>query len=367
MLRLASNGSILPIFTDDILELGRLLHQAAEVEHSLLVQYLFASFSIKDGYPALHGFPMASSSTLLGVTIQEMQHLDAVNNFLRVLGLSPNLSRQDFPWEPEIYPFPFHLEALSKRSLAKYIYTEAPAGIFDPQSPVFDQALQGDVAKFLGASPRINHVGSLYGRIIALAQSVNAKAMPGLPDLADQIGLMQSVKSDGEVGHFEFFKEVFHGTHAGFNGVVDPWGLDVTDPNFPVIPFPRDPSVLHGQPADKGAAIRGRLANLHYWLTLMFLDGYYRFGDRDLLSLAKAHMLGPLLGVGTLAAAASQGLPFDILDLGYAVAPDEKALARVCILVLGEADELVASNQALFSDFDNTQSDATRIALNGKA
>ena len=364
MLKFNSSGCISAVFRDSLMELGRLLHQAVEVEHSLLAQYIYAAFSIKDEYPSLHGFPMASAGTMLGVAIQEMQHLDVVNNLLRTLGFQPNLTRQDFPWESDIYPFDLKLEPLSKRSVAKYLYTEAPAGVFEPENPAYDAALSKAVGATLPGSLRINHVGSLYTRIIDVASSVDCIHLKRIPPLDSAIAQLKTIKSDGEVGHFKFFMEVFHGTHQGFNGVPNPWGLAPSSSQYPSLPL-TPAAGLHVGDADAHAPL-GRIGNLHYWLTLCLLDGYYRFADADLLSLAKAHMVGPLLGVGSLATQKSIGLPFDILDFGYAWAKDEATLAADLIGFLDEADALIANNAALFDGFDNSQSAATRSALNGK-
>ena len=122
-------GTVRPIvreFADPWLELVRLLREAAEVEHALMVQYLYAAFSVKPDYAEIVGYGAPGANNLLGVAIQEMQHLGAVNRFLVAIGTCPHLERQDFPYEPAIYPFAFHLEPLSRHSLAKYVYTEAP-------------------------------------------------------------------------------------------------------------------------------------------------------------------------------------------------------------------------------------------------
>ena len=79
-----------------------------------MVQYLFAAFTLKPKYAALVGPPEPSSDGLLGIAIQEMQHLASVNKLLVALGSGPNLERQDFPNEPDIYPFPMSLERLTR-------------------------------------------------------------------------------------------------------------------------------------------------------------------------------------------------------------------------------------------------------------
>ncbi len=90
-------GVVARDFADPYLELIRLLKEASEIEHSLMVQYLFAAFSVKPQYKALVGQPVPSSGSLLGIAIQEMQHLAIVNNLLVALGSGPSLDRQDFP------------------------------------------------------------------------------------------------------------------------------------------------------------------------------------------------------------------------------------------------------------------------------
>ena len=134
--RAAAPAEIIRDFADPYLELVRLLREASEIEHALLVQYLYAAYSLKPQYVGLRGpgtFGVATN--LLGVAIQEMQHLAAVNRMLVDLDAAPNLVRQDFPYEPDIYPFPLNLEPLTRESVAKYVYTEAPAAALDRDDP----------------------------------------------------------------------------------------------------------------------------------------------------------------------------------------------------------------------------------------
>ncbi|MEJ7743434.1 MAG: ferritin-like domain-containing protein, partial [Nocardioidaceae bacterium] len=111
-----------------------LLESAAEVEHALMVQYLYAAYSLKSGDevtdPAQQAAldetsPDSWPQVLLGIAREEMGHLMTVQNLL-LLGLAPNLEREDFPPQKDLYPFALHLEPLSQRSLAKYVVAEAP-------------------------------------------------------------------------------------------------------------------------------------------------------------------------------------------------------------------------------------------------
>lgn len=82
-----------------------LLHTAAEIEHMLLVQYLYAAYSAIDG---------ADRDLLLAIAREEMGHLMCIQNMLIALGAPLNFERQDYPFN-ELYPFPFTLQPLSLR------------------------------------------------------------------------------------------------------------------------------------------------------------------------------------------------------------------------------------------------------------
>ncbi len=141
-----------------------LLQSAAEVEHALMVQYLYAVYSLKAGDEVADQAQFAALDetaadswprVLLGIAREEMGHLMTVQNLLAGVGLPPNLEREDFPPRKELYPFALHLEPLSRHSLAKYIAAEAPA-----DAEGIDDILA--LAK-ASAGSVINRVGVLYG------------------------------------------------------------------------------------------------------------------------------------------------------------------------------------------------------------
>lgn len=131
----------------------QLLDAAAEIEHGLLVQYLYAAYSQKN--------PSDERTVITGIAIEEMSHLMTVQNLLMLLGQPPHLQRQDFELpdsaEERLYPFPLKLEPLSKQSLAKYILAEAPESA-DQQDPV----VMARVREAVGQKQTINRVGMLY-------------------------------------------------------------------------------------------------------------------------------------------------------------------------------------------------------------
>ncbi len=161
-----------------------LLESAAEIEHALMAQYLYAAYSLKSkkdvSDPAqkkvLDEDDRSSTSwptRILGIAREEMGHLITVQNLLLALGLPPNLEREDFPPRKDLYPFALHLEPLSQHSLAKYVVAEAPVDALDIDD--IKHVAQGSAAP-------INHVGVLYGLlglVFATPQQVQEGAISG--------------------------------------------------------------------------------------------------------------------------------------------------------------------------------------------
>lgn len=105
-----------------------LLHVAAEIEHALMVEYLFAAYSLggPDVPAALRTDVRRWQETILGVAKEEMGHLVTVQNVLTAIGAPLNLDREDYPFGSPFYPFRFSLEPLSLGSLAAYVCAESP-------------------------------------------------------------------------------------------------------------------------------------------------------------------------------------------------------------------------------------------------
>ncbi len=144
-------------------ELTALLHAAAEVEHSLMVQYLYASFSLPTSNP------MGKWKTkLMQIAKEEMGHLMGVQNILLQLGAPLNFEREDYPYN-ELYPYPFKLERLSLHSVARYVLAEMPAMEVIPPEMNFDYE---GVVKDSGYAGGVNRVGVLYAHMAGLAGSL---------------------------------------------------------------------------------------------------------------------------------------------------------------------------------------------------
>ena len=80
-----------------------MLCEAAELEHGIMCQYLFAAFSLKqDDGEGLTEAELAAGPALAegrspSVAAQEMLHLALVQNLLSAIGAAPHLSRPNFP------------------------------------------------------------------------------------------------------------------------------------------------------------------------------------------------------------------------------------------------------------------------------
>jgi hypothetical protein len=338
-------GVIARDFYDPYLELVRLLKEASEIEHSLMIQYLFAAFTLKPKYAALAGPPEPSSDGLLGIAIQEMQHLAIVNKMLVALGSRPNLDRQDFPNEPDIYPFPLSLERLTRRSLARYTYVEAGRGSIPVEGQLneSDQLLCDGLTAELGVNTELNHVAGLYGIIIDHVQNMVDENTLHLDASDEWLDQLNYIMIEGEENHFRFFSQLFLGRHPAFDGEQNPWNLDEDHPDYPSFYVPPNPTAYLGhenQIRSSEARALAWLGNLHYWIVLMMLDLYYRIDSEALNAMAQTHMLGPLQSIANRLTEYGSGLPFDRLSLGYAPAPDDAGNLRFIGRLSSEADTL---------------------------
>jgi hypothetical protein len=168
-----------------------LLHTAAELEHALMVQYLYAAYSLAESNFLGPSLPPNAQTlvnhwrrTILGIAREEMGHLLTVQNLLRFVGGTLNFEREDFPFRT-LYPFRFQLEPLTKNSLAKYVVAEMP------ENPVQPDALMREVIQRATGSAgglRVNRVGPLYAELVAIFQ--DAAKLPDSdlrPETADSL------------------------------------------------------------------------------------------------------------------------------------------------------------------------------------
>jgi Ferritin-like len=345
----AAAPEILSVYSNPVMELGRLLREAANIEHALMVQYLFAAFSLKRDYDAVAGGTFDSASTLIGVAVQEMHHLARVNELLVAIGASPNLDRQDFPIRTDIYPFDLELEPLSRHSAAKYVTAEAPVDALDPsKAPTPEEkAFREAVSTEVGLN-RVNHIGSLYGAIIQCLNSA-IEVEPGLlTDSGRWIQQLEQIRGQGEQDHFHFFRSIFEATHPGFNG-KDVW----RDPDaaiYPSLPLRKNPTAFEGADATIPGDLPRQLAwlaNLHYWTVLGLLNLGHSAAFTNLIGKAISHMINCLYPIGRTLSDSSIGLPFDALALNFGPGGDSvtsRLWLKRLVLELQSHEQLLGNN-----------------------
>jgi hypothetical protein len=329
-------------FVNPRLEVMRLLREAAEIEHSLMLQYLYAAYSLKPEYQKLIGTGTASADDFVGISIQEMQHLMDVNRLLVEMGASPVFVRQDFPYEPDIYPFPMNLEPVSRKSLAKYTFCEAPSRALDraqAQSPN-DLAFIESLGSVLAGEARMNHVGSLYDAVLTMVREV-ARQPDEIRSFDQWIDRLTDIKREGEEGHFKFFKSLFMASHKVFENQGDIWQLSPNDERYPVLQLPTNPSAYIGadnQISDPSLRNIAWLGNLHYWLFLMLLDVGYRSDSAAHRDAAKIIMKGPFWVLVRFLPSRGTGMPFDQLSMGYSTGLDQRQNARFIAALVSEIE-----------------------------
>ena len=233
------------LFDNPYLELLGLLAEAAGIEHSLMIAYLFAMFSIKDQYKSVRGVikpslfmqhrtggqPAVASRkdvrNYLAICTEEMQHLSLVNGLLGELGAAPNLMPHQFPLPADIYPFEIDLESLSREVVAKYLWIEADDVALNPDAPEHtgdpeEQAFILEVLNVLRIPPKQSqHVGSIYRQIIDCFETVwKQRRLHRLPDdfpYSAWRDRLRALQFQGEITHYTFFKDQFTGKLFGAN------------------------------------------------------------------------------------------------------------------------------------------------------
>jgi hypothetical protein len=122
-------------------QLAAALRIAAELEHGLCCQYLFAAFSLRRTLEDFAGQPIGEpeklhamaatadwATQILTIARQEMEHLAIVLNLQSALGEPPHLWRPNFPVPRGTYPIAAHfcLERLEQTTLERFLFYERP-------------------------------------------------------------------------------------------------------------------------------------------------------------------------------------------------------------------------------------------------
>ncbi len=133
-----------PILIKDREESIFMLSEAATLEHMVMVQYLFASFSLKrrtkEGVtPEQLKAIRRWNQNIVEIAEQEMLHLALVNNLLTSIGAAPYLGRPNFPLRSRYFPSGVTLALLpfDEVSLRFFLYLERPETVQVEDVPGF--------------------------------------------------------------------------------------------------------------------------------------------------------------------------------------------------------------------------------------
>jgi hypothetical protein len=113
-----------------------MLCQAAEIEHGIMCQYLFAAFSLKQRVdegltPEQLDAVTRWRRTIAHVATEEMLHLALVQNVLSAIGAAPHLTRPNLPAPAHHYPVAVNLTLVpfGEPALQHFMYLERPEGM----------------------------------------------------------------------------------------------------------------------------------------------------------------------------------------------------------------------------------------------
>jgi hypothetical protein len=151
-----------------------LLHIGAEVEHALMVQYLYAAYSLDENQiEERHRYLVKKwKNMILQIAREEMGHLVTVQNLLSLIGGPLCFEREDYPiQDPELLPFPFQLEPLTKISLGRYLLAEMPS-----EQVLKAHGRKVEIDKIRahiqgGSNLKVHRVGLIYDQITRLFTS----------------------------------------------------------------------------------------------------------------------------------------------------------------------------------------------------
>jgi hypothetical protein len=153
-----------------------MLTEAAELEHAICCQYLYAAFSLKQSVD--EGVTQRQldaierwKKIILQVATEEMQHLALVNNMLLAIGGAPRVGRPNFPQRGRYYPpsVQFALLPFGEPALRHFLFLERPEGITLPDAAGFEPVGEAEplmTAEDIAPRPQdFATVGHLYRSI----------------------------------------------------------------------------------------------------------------------------------------------------------------------------------------------------------
>ena len=135
------------IVVGDRKELTYLLSLAAELEHGLMCEYLYAAFSLKStAGPGVRAGQLAAverwRGMIFGIAGEEMLHWALVQNLLTAVGSAPYVSRSHMPHQARGYLAGVQVRLLpfGEAALEHFVYLERPEGVEGADAEGFQSA-----------------------------------------------------------------------------------------------------------------------------------------------------------------------------------------------------------------------------------
>jgi len=295
-----------------------LLAEAAQVEHLIMCQYLYASFSLKagpeDGLTVEQAAAVARwHDVLTGIAVEEMLHLALVFNVMTAIGAAPTLSRPNFPRSSGDLPggVQFRLLPFGTDSLTHFLYLERPEGMermdatgFVPTIPPREPVEPGEAISrgqdfvtvghlYRGIEQGLAALSGKFGERGLFVGPGRAQATPELfrwpqlvavHDLASATAAINEIIEQGEGARGDW-----RPAHYGrFLGIWEEYtklkqASPAFEPAFPVIPaFTRQPyDITEQQPllTDPLTRAIAEVFNLGYEVLLQTLNRFFTHTD----------------------------------------------------------------------------------------
>src|SRR6516225_7946659 len=241
-----------------------MLYEAAELEHGIMCQYLFAAFSLKqredEGLPADVLEPVLRwQKAIAHVATEEMLHLALVQNLLSAIGSAPHLARPNLPAPARHYPAGVNLTLVpfGEPALRHFMFLERPEGMElegaqGIDAPVHDAVplmAEGDIVPqpqdfatighlYRSIEHGIDHLAEKFGERNLFVGSARAQATsdyfhwPELVAVTDGASAHQAIDTILEQG--EGARGHWRNAHFGrFVGILDEYRqLKAANPGF---------------------------------------------------------------------------------------------------------------------------------------
>jgi hypothetical protein len=289
-----------------------MLCAAAELEHGLMCEYLFAAFTLKERTDeGVTTEQLAAIDrwrrVILGVAGQEMLHLALVSNLLSALGMSPHLVRPNMPHPARHYPPGVTVAILpfGEDALRHFMFLERPEGMALDDAEVMEAArhavplLDPDAIApvlqpfatvghlYRSIEEGLRHLVDKWGEWRVFVGPPRAQASPEhfrwpqlvqVSDLASAVRAVETIVEQGEGPRGDW-----KAAHFGrFKGVFDEYmALKAADPGFeparPVLPATVWPNEAEKLPriSDRETARVGDLFNVAYEILLQVLHRFF--------------------------------------------------------------------------------------------